>query len=221
MNTDAIAAVIAIFGLLLVALACQRLARARFLAAGGTVLGGLLLLAVAAAIFIVSLNLHTYARLTYEQPVAEIVFEQRAPQRYRATLTQIPNGEMQMFMLAGDEWQLDARVLKWKGWANLLGLDAQYRLERVSGRYRDIEQERKDERTVYGLSENPGVDLWVLSTQYPKWLPFVDAVYGSATYLPMADGARYEVKMTQSGLIARPVNPAASAASASQLRMDN
>ena len=217
MNTDAIAAVIAIFGLLLVALACQRLGRARFLSAGGSALGGLLLLAVAAVIFIVSLNLHTYARLTFEQPVAEIVFEQRGPQRYRATLTQIPSGEMQTFMLAGDEWQLDARVLKWKGWANLLGLDAQYRLERVSGRYRDIQQERNDERTVYGLSENPGVDLWVLSTQYPKWLPFVDAVYGSATYLPMADAARYEVKMTQSGLIARPVNNAANEAASKQL----
>ncbi len=218
MNSDAIAAVIGVFGLLLVALACQRLARARFLAAGGSALGGLLLLATAAAIFIISLNLHTYARLTYEQPVAEIVFEQRGPQRYRATLTQIPSGEMQMFILAGDEWQLDARVLKWQGWANLLGLDAQYRLERVSGRYRDIEQERNHERTVYGLSENPGVDLWVLSTRYPQWLPFVDAVYGSATYLPMADGARYEVKMTQSGLLARPVNEAASAAAATQLK---
>jgi hypothetical protein len=213
MNSDAIAAVIGIFGLLLVALACQRLMRARFLAAGGSALAGLLLLAVAAAFFVVSLNLHTYARLTYEQPVAEIVLEERSPQRFRATLTQIPSGEMQMFVLAGDEWQLDARVLKWKGWANLLGLDAQYRLERVSGRYRDIEQERNAERTVYSLSENPGVDLWMLSTQYPKWFKFVDAVYGSATYLPMADGARYEVKMTQTGLIARPVNEAANAAS--------
>jgi hypothetical protein len=221
MNSDAIAAVIGIFGLLLVALACQRLARARFLAAGGSALAGLLLLAVAAVFFIVSLNMHTYARLTFEQPVAEIVFEARSSQQYRATLTQIPSGEMQMFMLAGDEWQLDARVLKWKGWANLLGLDAQYRLERVSGRYRDIEQERNAERTVYALSENPGIDLWVLSTQYPKWLPFVDAVYGSATYLPMADGARFEVKMTQSGLIARPANEAANAAAAAQLIIDN
>lgn len=212
MNSDAVAAVIAIFGLLLVALACQRLARMRWLAAGGSALTGLLLLAIAAAIFVVSLNLHTYARLTHEQPVAEIVFEGRNAQRYRATLTQIPSGEMQMFVLAGDEWQLDARVLKWKGWANLLGLDAQYRLERVSGRYRDLEQERNAERTVYGLSENPGVDLWMLSTNYPRWLPFVDAVYGSATYLPMADGARYEIKMTQTGLIARPMNEAANTA---------
>jgi len=209
MDTDAIALVIAIFGLLLLALACQRLFRARFLAATGSALMGVLLLTAAALTFVISLNFHTYARLTHEQPVAELVFEARGPQHYRATLTRMPSGEMQVFVLAGDEWQLDARVLKWKGWANLFGLDAQYRLERVGGRYRDIELERHAERTVYDLSDNPGVDLWELSTHYPRWMPFVDAIYGSATYQPMADGARYEVKITQSGLIARPVNAAA------------
>jgi hypothetical protein len=212
MPSNAVVIVIALFGLLLLALACQRLIRARFLAAGGSAVAGLLLLSAAAVAFLITSNLHTYARLTHEEPVAEIVFEARGGQRFAATLTQVPDGEMQTFILAGDEWQLDARVLKWRGWANLLGLDAQYRLERVSGRYRDIEQERHDERTVYALSENPGIDLWTLSTQYPRWLPFVDAVYGSATYLPMADGARYQVSITQSGLIARPLNPAATAA---------
>ena len=212
MHSDAIALVIAIFGGLLLILACQRLLRARFFAAGGAAVMGFALLACAGLFFVVSLNLHTYARLTYERPVAEIVFEARGAQRYRATLTQMPSGEMQIFMLAGDEWQLDARVLKWKGWANLLGLDAQYRLERVSGRYREIEQERKDERTVYALSENPGIDLWTMSIDHRSWLPFVDAVYGSAVYLPMADGARYAVTITQSGLIARPVNEVAKAA---------
>jgi hypothetical protein len=209
MNSDAIALVIAAFGALLFVLACQRLFRGRFIAAGATLLMSVVLLVAAALTFVVALNLHTYARLSYEQPVAQVVFEARGPQQYRATLTRVPGGEMQMLVLAGDEWQLDARVLKWKGWANMVGLDAQYRLERVSGRYRDIEQERHDQRTVYELSENPGVDLWTLSTRYPRWLPFLDAVYGSATYLPMADGARYEVSLTQSGLIARPVNQAA------------
>ncbi len=209
MPSNAVVIVIAIFGLLLLALATQRLVRARFLAAGGSALAGLVLLGAAAVGFLITTNLHTYARLTHEEPVAEIVFEARGPQRFAATLTQVPSGEMQTFVLAGDEWQLDARVLKWRGWATLLGLDAQYRLERVSGRYRDIDQERRAERTVYPLSENPGIDLWTLSTQYPRWLPFVDAVYGSATYLPMADGARYQVAITQSGLIARPLNQAA------------
>lgn len=209
MNSDAIAIVIAAFGALLFVLACQRLFRGRFVAAGATMLMSVVMLVVAALMFVVAVNLQTYSRLTYERPIAQIVFEARGPQRYRATLTRIPGGDMQMLVLAGDEWQLDARILKWKGWANLIGLDAQYRLERVSGRYRDIEQEKHAERTVYGLSDNPGADLWTLSTEYPKWLPFIDAVYGSATYLPMADGARYEVALTQSGLIARAVNQAA------------
>ena len=215
MISDAVILIIAFFGLLLLILACQRLFRARFLAAGGSAVMGSLLLAVAALLFVVSLNLHTYARLTHERPVAEIVFQQRGPQSFNATLTQLPNGEIQMFVLAGDEWQLDARVLKWKGWANLFGLDAQYRLERVSGRYRNIDQERTGERTVYGLSENPGLDLWQMTLDRPDRLPFVDAVYGNAAYMPMSDGARYEVSITQTGLIARPVNAAAQQAAGS------
>lgn len=215
MISNAVILVLALFGLLLLILACQRLLRARLLAAGGSAATGALLLAVSALLFVLSLNLHTYARLTHERPVAEIVFEQRGPQTFNATLTQVPDGEIQMFVLSGDEWQLDARVLKWKGWANLFGLDAQYRLERVSGRYRNIDQERTAERTVYALAENPGLDLWQLTLDYPTRLPFVDAVYGNAAYMPMSDGARYEVSIAQTGLIARPVNAAAQQAAGS------
>lgn len=86
MTSDAVVLLIALFGLLLLALACQRLFRARFVAAAGSGLMGALLLTGAALFFVVSLNLHTYNRLTYEQPVAEIVFETRGPQHYRATL---------------------------------------------------------------------------------------------------------------------------------------
>ena len=215
MISDAVILVIAIFGTLLLILACQRLFRARFLAAGGSALMGSLLLAVAALLFVVSLNLHTYARLTLERPVAEIVFEQRGPQTFNATLTQVPNGEIKMFVLSGDEWQLDARVLKWKGWANLFGLDAQYRLERISGRYRNIDQERTAERSVYPLAEDRGLDLWQMTLDNPARMPFVDAVYGNAAYMPMSDGARYEVTISQSGLIARPVNAAAQQAAGS------
>lgn len=172
----------------------------------------LALLALVGLGIAVALNLRTYARLTHEEPVAELSFEARGPQRWGATLTTVSDLSKQKFELAGDEWQLDARVLKWRGWATALGLDARYRLERVSGRYLDIAQERTAPRSVYALGEPATFDLWLLASQYPDWLPFVDAVYGSATYLPMSDGATYEVSLTQSGLIARPQNAAARAA---------
>lgn len=212
MDTDAIALTLAGFGVVLLGLSIQRLRRARFLAAGSSALFGLLFLVIAGGFFIVALNLRTYARLTHEQPVAELVFEAKGPQSYQVIVTQVPSGSMQILQVSGDEWQMDARVLKWRGWANLLGLDAQYRLERFSGRYRDIEQERTAPRSVYPLAENPGVDIWTMAANKSRWVPFVDAVYGSATYLPMANGARYQVTMTQSGLLARPLNDAASQA---------
>jgi len=102
-------------------------------------------------------------------------------------------------------------VLKWRGYANLLGLDARYRLERFSGRYRRIEQERYGPRSVFELGESSPIDLWALAEAYPRWLPFVDAVYGNAIYLPMVQGARYQVTLSQSGLVGRPLNDAARA----------
>jgi hypothetical protein len=203
-SSETVAIALGTLGGLLLLAGLRRLLHRRFLAAGRAWLAGAILVAGALVLFGIAANLHTYARLTYEQPVAQLAFEQIGEQRYRATLTEQPAGEISKLELAGDEWQLDARILKWHGWANLLGLDARYRLERISGRYRDIEQERSAPRTAYALGEARGIDLWAIAQAQPRWLPFVDAVYGSAAYLPMADGARYEVSLGQAGLIARP-----------------
>jgi hypothetical protein len=202
---SSVAIALAALGAVLLLVGCRRLWGGRWLAAGRAGLCGLVLVMAALLLFGIAANLHTYARLTHEQPVALLAFEQVAPQRYRATLTGQPSGEVRKLVLRGDEWQLDARVLKWHGWANLLGFDARYRLERISGRYREIAQERSAPRSVHELGEARGVDVWALAQAHPRWLPFVDAVYGSATYLPMADGARYEITLGQAGLIARPL----------------
>ena len=42
-------------------------------------------------------------------------------------------------------------------------------------------------------------------------MPWADALYGSAVYVPMSDGARYQVVVSQSGLVARPLNEAGAA----------
>ena len=159
----------------------------------------------AAALFMVGLNLYTYQRLTAEQAVAELEFEQVSPNQFRARL-RYPHGETRSFELVGDEWQLDARFLKWTGFATVLGLDPRFRLERIGGRFNDVELERLAPHTVYSLADDAGLDIWRLAQKHKGWLPWIDAVYGSATYLPMADGTRYSVTAAQSGLVARPAN---------------
>lgn len=61
-------------------------------------------------------------------------------------------------------------------------------------------------RTVYSLYQQRGVDIWRLDREYRGWIPWVDAVYGSATYMPMVDRAEYALNITTSGLIARADN---------------
>jgi len=164
------------------------------------------LLMVAALLLLVSSNLAVYHRLVFESPVASIKFSQIEPMYYRAELNEV-DMLAQNFDVRGDEWQLDARILKWYGLANVFGLDTQYRLHRLAGRYTSIDQERIASRSVYAIGQQPEVDLWKLANDHDRWLDWlVDAAYGSAVYLPMTDGAEYEIKVSQSGLVARPVN---------------
>lgn len=196
--------ILGLWGLTLFFGGFKRLFQGHFASGGSRMVFGLLFLFVFAFAAAVALDLRTYLRLTYEKPVATLSFSALGPQQFRATLTD-SEGQVRTVELRGDDWQLDARVLKWKGMATVLGLDPVYRLERLEGRYRNAGQESHDYHSVEELSVDPGLDFWGL-VQSHGWLPWADAAYGSATYLPMADGAQFQVSLSPTGLLARPTN---------------
>ena len=214
--------VVGVIGLAIVLSGLGWMFRGRPFKGGRGVLGGGVFLGVAAIVGLLGLNVQTYHRLTYERQVATIEVRQKGPQLYDATVTeppteQDPQGVTNTFEIHGDEWRIEARVLKWKPWANVLGLDSQYRLDRFSGRYADTQQELTAERSAYDIrpTRSSGLDLWPIAREYSEYVPLVDTLYGSGAYMPMSDGARYEVRITQNGLIARPTNEAAAEASSS------
>ncbi len=171
-------------------------------------LSGLVVGCVAAIAMLVGINLLTYARFTAEQPVATISFHQLGSRRYDVTLVR-HDGDILRTTLTGDEWELDARIIKWKGIATVIGFKPLYRLQRLSGRYTRIGDELSRPPTAVALANDPGVSLWELAHRESGWLPLVDAAYGTATYLPMSNGAVYRVSMSVTGLVARPANAAA------------
>ncbi|NOQ87866.1 MAG: hypothetical protein GQ550_02995 [Gammaproteobacteria bacterium] len=203
---------IAVIGVVFTAIGIRRLIQRKFVKAIGLEFSGLVFLLLASSAFLLASNLHTYQRLVYEQAVAEISFQQLSEQQYRATINALDSDFQQSVDLNGDEWQLDAQVLTWRGVATLLGLDSNYRLHRMSGRYIDINDEQQRPRSVYSLVkplayiEDDSFDLWQFAHQHQSWLQWVDAVYGSAVFLPMTDGAKYSVAISRTGLIARPSN---------------
>jgi hypothetical protein len=194
----------ALMGVILFILGIQRAWRRRVLTGSLEGVVGILLLAIAALMAAISINLYTYDRLTHESKIAEVRFQRVGPQHFLASM--IFKNSTKILDLHGDEWQVDARVLKWRGMALLLGFNTLYRLDRLSGRYRDITQERTELHTVHSLSEEKGLDLWMIGRRYAHWIPWVDAVYGSATYMPIVDGASFTVFVSSTGLLARPSN---------------
>jgi hypothetical protein len=168
---------------------------------------GLLLIIVSILVGALALNLYSFRQLQVDVPIATVSFERLGPQRYEAKVSEV-NGRETKFELHGDLWQIDARVLNWSGLWRSLGVGNGYQLDRIQGRFLSLEQERSEERTVYSLfEESPvGMDIWTFLHNNSGIVPGIEASYGSATYVPMADGGIFSVSLGGSGLRAKPLN---------------
>jgi hypothetical protein len=169
-------------------------------------LWGMLFLLLAALGALGGAALLGWQRLSAEATVAQLQTRELSPQHYAVTI-ETPDGVRREVELRGDDWQLDAHVIKWKSRALMLGAPPLYRLERISGRWRDIEQERSSPKSVHALSSPTALDLWQLHRRYPQHLSWVDADYGSGAWLPLVDGGRFTVTLAAAGgLVARPAD---------------
>lgn len=166
-----------------------------------------ILTAFSTLILVASVNLNTYKNLSQETPLATIEFEELKHEqgRFITTLT-MQDGLARRYELKGDQWQIDARIIKWDSSAAKLGLKPLYQLERLSGRYSGTDEQNTSEQTANELLIKKGVDIWKLAKQFKAFLPFIDASYGAATYQNMQNGLKYEISLTQSGLISRLMN---------------
>ncbi|SDW63712.1 multidrug transporter [Marinobacter mobilis] len=155
---------------------------------------------------VMAAGLTRYQSLASMDTIASLRIAPAGEQTWTVALD-ITEGESGVYSLNGDQWQLDARIIRFSGPFRWFDIAPGYRLERLSGRYLSLEQERYSERSVVSLSSGGWPDLWELERTFN--LPFVEAVYGSATFMPMAAGATFDVRLSSTGLVAMPTNEAA------------
>jgi hypothetical protein len=194
-------------GALLVLAGIAALIRLRPLRFALRTLAGLLLLSLAGLAGAVFLGVQGYRALAREDLAARVSVRPTGPQAFAATV-RYPDGRQAGFALAGDEIYVDARILKWKPIASVFGLHTAYELDRVAGRYRDLEQERNARRTVYALGEEKPVDLFGLRRRHGFLAPLFDAEYGSASFVPVTEPAELELRVSATGLLIREIAPA-------------
>src|SRR3989440_11374395 len=166
-------------------------------------LAGLLFLALAGLAAAIVVGLRTYQALTLEVLAATVTTQPVGPQRFRVMIV-LPDKRLAMYDLAGDALYMDAHILKWHPWVNLLGLHTSYELDRVAGRYNQVSDERAKPRTAYELARPASIDLFSIARRHLLG-PLVDAEYGSAAFVTGSRPAHYEVRVSTTGLLIRPV----------------
>jgi hypothetical protein len=154
-------------------------------------------------VFLVSAGTKGYKALVREELVATAYITPLGNQQFLAKIVR-PHAPDTAFAIAGDELYMDARILKWKPIANVLGLHTVYCLDRISGRYIDIRDERTKVHTLNSLNGRMMPwDLFFLRVRYGFLSPVLDAQYGSAVFVPVSDVKAVRILVTGSGLIAR------------------
>lgn len=210
---------VAVFGGLLLLSGIGRLLNGEPASGGVRAVLGVPFAIAGLAASLLAFNTQSFARLTHEGDVADVSVKAADPANKLYDVTVVRRDGPNVTIgckLQGDEWILAARVQKWKAWANELGLDTTYSLDQMSNKYFDALQASGKPITACDLKGPPPLVNAYVPKSWLFWL--VDHAYvedrrfGSAVYMPLADGAQYHVVMTQSGLNAEPANDAAKSA---------
>ena len=168
------------------------------------------LVLVAAAVFGLWSSLRSYHVFAHEE-LAAVVWCEAGPEGsghdFLLEVTPVSKGtpgRTEQFLMKGDQWMIGGAILKWRPWLAYLGARSCHKLTRLNSRYSSIEAERSEPRTVYDLNGGSGF-LWCWAYRTGIRLPFVDAVYGNAVYLPARPRAQWSVYVTHSGYFVRPL----------------
>jgi hypothetical protein len=193
-------------GIVVVIAAVVSFIQLRLPQSGYRMLAGLFLLTLGALAGTISVGMLGYRALTREEVAARIAVKPAGPQRFLATF-KFADGREATYDLAGDEIYVDAHILKWSPYANMIGLHTAYEIDRVAGRYHKIKDERAAMRTVHALGQDKAIDLYALRRRYSILSPLFDAEYGSATFVPVTRPAELELRISTTGLLMRETTP--------------
>jgi len=206
---------VALVGALMLFGGIGRVFKAKFSSGIFRVVFGGVALAGAAIFGLIGLNLQTYAQLTKERLAGQVVLTKATGAdafTYNASIDLADNGKLRGaptdFEVKGEHLRIEGPVLKWKGWANVLGLDSVFRIDHVEGVYVDTACQNQFYAGRQDLNEKDGPQdqFKSIRTLGESWklVNAVDVLYIDGPRVPMADGAVYNIKATQAGFELEP-----------------
>ena len=138
----------------------------------------------------------TYSGLTKENIVATIKFDSIPNQNnvYVAHIFDKDSKKIGDYTIYSDQWRIDAGFIKMEYWANIIGIESKYTLNRFEGRYSDIIKENTKQHKAYQLEEHSLIDNFSF---------FFDTTYGSSVYKEIKLKTLFTVLHSPTGLLVR------------------
>ena len=155
---------------------------------------------------LIGLDFTTYSQLTAQEVIYKVKVYESGDNRY---LLRLSSDEMQReYVLEGDQWQIDFRLIRFSPLVSMVGPSYLYQASRLSNRYALIADQRSKPLQFHSLRDdqvfNP--DLWNYFKKYSDVLPMIDTTFGSSVFMPLTDKAEYNILIGFSGLVVKAAN---------------
>lgn len=146
---------------------------------------------------------YIYHQFNTEKPIASFHFAPVSQDLFNVYFYQGDMCEASEYRVRGEQVQVDASFLKWQSWATLLGAESLFRFDRLSGRFRSIDAQVNNSRTLIYLHPSVVFDPFLDAplTAESNWL--VSTQYGSSVYVDIDPSLVYTIYKTEDGMIAK------------------
>ncbi len=172
------------------------------------VLFGGLTLAGAMIVGLIGLNLQTYAQLSKERLAGQVTLKKVGDHTYIATIDLADDGQLRgkpvEYQITGERVHISGPMVKFKPWANVIGMDSLFKVNEVYGTYVDPNCTNKFTPRRETTEECATGDFFgCLGTSW-KLLNLADFSHTSDSGQLMADGAIYDIYASQDAFELKP-----------------
>lgn len=169
---------------------------------------GIVIVLVAALGAAVAYDLSTYQQNLPSETLVRISISKSVDKRFELSVTR--QARTESYVVEGDLWRLDVRELGWQGLAEAIGLQPGYRLDRVKTIFSDNTRQPIARYTQAKLEQSWfDIDLWLWAYQNRKTVALLAPKSIKSNYYPLLDGASFEARLTEKGIVVLATNDVA------------
>ncbi len=165
------------------------------------ILFGVPITLVVCVIIAITVFSNMYYQLTKEVIVATAIIKEAklSGKEYQVLLLDENGNNLGKYKIYGDQIQLEVKFMKIRDCFNIFGINSRYDLDRLQGRYSNIQEQNTRKSFAYDLSKSTILNTFYFS--WPSWL--VDTTYGSSTYVNIQKNHVYDFIKRPTGIITR------------------